>query len=302
MDRRALQCFDTVARLGSVSAAATAMSLTQPAVSKQISRLEAELAVRLFHRTPAGMTTTAAGQLLLELGEDVLSRFERAEGIIKSRFRGKPAFRVACPNSTADILSSFIAETDAPIVDLEILSASEVDAVLDREVDMAMSSLTPPSHRSQLAVATVPVLVQGRPRPNTPFATATQIDLESLKDEWVIVARSGVQIAVTEAMIGFDSPLMIREASTGTVAQALAANQHGYALVTEPARFGLHSVPAYAEDRPLEIVLHTSWDANHYATDQLRRVARDLRQWMRDDWEWRQRTPQNENHINNKSK
>src|SRR5690349_16944731 len=126
MDRRALECFETVARLGSVSAAATAMSVTQPAVSKQISRLETELAVRLFHRTPAGMMTTAAGQVLLELGEDVLSRFERAEGIIRSRFRGIPSFRVACPHSTADILVSFMAARDAPIVDLEILLASEL--------------------------------------------------------------------------------------------------------------------------------------------------------------------------------
>jgi len=289
MDRRALECFQTVARLGSVSAAASAMSVTQPAVSKQISRLEADLAVRLFQRTPAGMVTTAAGQVLLELGEDVLSRFERAEGIIRSRFRGKPSFRVACPHSTADILASFIAARDAPIVDLEILSASELDGVLDREVDMAMSSLTPPSHRAQLAVATIPVLVQSRPGLNTSFGATSQVDLESLKDEWVIVARSGVQIAVTQAMASFDAPLMIREASTGTVAQALAANGHGYALVTEPARFGLQSLPAYAEDKPLEIIHHASWDTNHYASEDLRRLARDLRQWMTDEWEWRHR-------------
>ncbi|WP_056388682.1 LysR family transcriptional regulator [Arthrobacter sp. Soil761] len=296
MDRRALECFETVARLGSVSAAATAMSVTQPAVSKQISRLETELAVRLFHRTPAGMMTTAAGQILLELGEDVLSRFERAEGIIRSRFRGIPSFRVACPHSTADILVSFMAARDAPIVDLEILLASELDGVLNREVDMAVSSLTPPSHRAQLAVATIPVLVQGQPRSNAPFGTALQVDLESLKDEWVIVPRSGVQIVVTRAMAGFDAPLMIREASTGTIAQALAANGHGYALVTEPARFGLQSLPAYAQDKPLEIVQHASWDANHYASDELRRLARDLRQWMTDEWEWRQRKQPNGQH------
>ncbi len=183
-----------------------------------------------------------------------------------------------------------MAARDAPIVDLEILQASELDGVLDREIDMAVSSLTPPSHRSQLAVATIPVLVQGPPRSNAPLGTASQVDLESLKDDWIIVARSGVQIAVTQAMAGFDAPLMIREASTGTIAQALAANGHGYALVTEPARFGLQSLPAYAEDKPLEVVHHASWDAAHYASDELRRLARDLRQWMSDEWEWRQRT------------
>lgn len=163
MDRRALEYFETVARLGSVSGAAAEMSVTQPAISKQISRLEAELAVRLFHRTPTGMSTTAAGQVLLELGEDVLSRFERAEGIIKSRFRGQSSFRIACPHSTADILASFISARDAPIVDVEILLANELDGVLDREVDMAVSSLSPPRSRAQLPVATIPITVQSQP-------------------------------------------------------------------------------------------------------------------------------------------
>lgn len=289
MDRRALEYFETVARTGSVSAAATALSVTQPAVSKQISRLESELSVRLFQRTPSGMMTTAAGRVLLELGEDVLARFERAEAIIASRFQGKPSLRVACPHSTADILASFIAERDAPIVDLEILPASQVDGVLDRDVDMAVSSMAPPDHRAQLAVATIPILVQGRPGPDNPFHSASQVDLESLKDEWVIVARSGVQTAVTQAAAGFDAPLMIREASTGTIAQALAANGHGFALVNEPPKFGLQSVPAYAGDKPLEIVLHASWDVNHYASGELRRLARELRRWMSDEWEWRHR-------------
>ncbi|MEO3943256.1 LysR family transcriptional regulator [Paenarthrobacter nicotinovorans] len=290
MDRRALEYFETVARLGSVSGAAAEMSVTQPAISKQISRLEAELAVRLFHRTPTGMSTTAAGQVLLELGEDVLSRFERAEGIIKSRFRGQSSFRIACPHSTADILASFISARDAPIVDVEILLANELDGVLDREVDMAVSSLSPPRSRAQLPVATIPITVQSQPDSNARFGTASHVDLESLKDDWVIVARSGVQVVVTKAMSGFGTPAMIRDVSTGAMAQALAANGHGHALVTEPARFGLQTLPAYADNRPLEIVHHASWDATHYASDELRRLARELRQFMTDDWEWRQTT------------
>ena len=268
MDRRALECFNTVARLGSVSAAAASMSLTQPAVSKQIGRLEAELAVRLFHRTTTGMAPTSAGQTLLELGDDVLSRFERAEAIMRSRFQGRSTFRVACPHSTAqDVLAPFMADTDPPIVDLDIMPAGEVDKVLDREVDMAVSSLEPPTHRGQLAVARIPIMVQAPLASGSPVPDYSRGDLERLKDQWIIVPRSGVQIAVMKAMADLtDSPL-IREASTGTIAQALAANGHGYALVTEPVRYNLRAVAAVAGPKPGTIVLPATGGAQQYAPD-----------------------------------
>ncbi|MFE4950169.1 LysR family transcriptional regulator [Leifsonia sp. NPDC056665] len=289
MDRRALECFNTVARLGTVSAAAAALSVTQPAVSKQIARLESELAVRLFHRTPTGMTTTSAGETLLELGDDVLSRFERTEAVMRSRFHGRPSFRVACPHSTAqDVLAPFMADEDPPIVDLDIMPASEVDGVLDREADMAVSSLAPPAHRGQLAVATIPIMVQSPLDRSGPFPDYSRGDLERLRDEWIIVPRSGVQIAVLKAMAMFTGSPLVREASTGTIAQALAANGHGYALVTEPVRYNLRAVPAFANSLPVTIVLYASWDAQHYAAEDLYRTALSLRRWMKAHPPWGQ--------------
>ena len=54
----ALAAFDSVARLGSFSAAATELSLTQGAVSRQIALLEEQLGVRLFHRNGRGVELT----------------------------------------------------------------------------------------------------------------------------------------------------------------------------------------------------------------------------------------------------
>jgi hypothetical protein len=52
---------------------------------------------------------------------------------------------------------------------------------------------------------------------------------------------------------------------SGTVAQALAANGHGIALVTEPPRFGLAALPATVGSAPIEVALYASWDKTHYA-------------------------------------
>lgn len=58
----ALAAFDAVARLGSFSAAAEALSLTQGAISRQIAVLEAQLGVQLFHRSSRGVALSDPGR------------------------------------------------------------------------------------------------------------------------------------------------------------------------------------------------------------------------------------------------
>lgn len=64
---------------GSFSAAAQALSLTQPAVSRQVSLLERQLGTQLVRRTQQGTRPTDAGRLLCSHAETVLTRLELAE-------------------------------------------------------------------------------------------------------------------------------------------------------------------------------------------------------------------------------
>ena len=57
----ALRAFEAVARTGSVSAAATELNVTRPAVSKQIALLEQDFACALFERTGNRIHPTSAG-------------------------------------------------------------------------------------------------------------------------------------------------------------------------------------------------------------------------------------------------
>ncbi|MEQ8817651.1 MAG: LysR family transcriptional regulator [Thalassobaculum sp.] len=61
-----LRAFADVAELGSFSAAAERLNLTQPAVSLQVRQLEQRLRVKLLERTGRRSTPTAAGLVLLE--------------------------------------------------------------------------------------------------------------------------------------------------------------------------------------------------------------------------------------------
>ena len=62
---RQLQIFEASVRFGSFTRAAEALFLTQPAVSKRVAQLEAELDVRLFDRIGRRISLTGAGTALL---------------------------------------------------------------------------------------------------------------------------------------------------------------------------------------------------------------------------------------------
>src|SRR5690349_5214432 len=62
---RQLRTFLTVVELGSVSAAARALGLTQPAASQQLRELERSLGVRLLERAKGRTLPTAAGEAVL---------------------------------------------------------------------------------------------------------------------------------------------------------------------------------------------------------------------------------------------
>ncbi len=50
MEIRVLRCFLTVVREESITKAADALHITQPTLSRQLSQMEKDLGVRLFHR------------------------------------------------------------------------------------------------------------------------------------------------------------------------------------------------------------------------------------------------------------
>jgi DNA-binding transcriptional LysR family regulator len=68
----ALRYAQAVSRTKSFSAAARAYGVTQPALSNGVARLEEELGVKLFDRSPRGVKPTAHGARILPLIDDVL--------------------------------------------------------------------------------------------------------------------------------------------------------------------------------------------------------------------------------------
>src|SRR5947209_3585151 len=71
MEMIEIEAFVAIARAGSVSRAAVAVRLSQPAMSRRIDLLEREIGVALFDRVPSGGRLTEAGQALLPYAQQV---------------------------------------------------------------------------------------------------------------------------------------------------------------------------------------------------------------------------------------
>ncbi len=84
LDSRRLRVLCEVARHGSFSAAAESLGYTQPAISRQIATLEAEVGAVLVRRVPKGAVLTDAGRLLVDRAESILARLEDVESELRA--------------------------------------------------------------------------------------------------------------------------------------------------------------------------------------------------------------------------
>jgi hypothetical protein len=84
MDWDKLRIFHAVASAGSFTHAGQQLTLSQSAVSRQISALEEEISTPLFQRHARGLTLTDEGELLYTAVREVLSRLAAAEEALKN--------------------------------------------------------------------------------------------------------------------------------------------------------------------------------------------------------------------------
>ncbi len=86
-----------VAAAGSFSAAARQLNVAPSSVSRQINELEADLGVRLFHRTTRKLSLTEAGQIYYERAARIIMEVDEARLAISELGSPTGILRVTCP-------------------------------------------------------------------------------------------------------------------------------------------------------------------------------------------------------------
>lgn len=144
-----LRAFCHVARLGSVSRAAEAVFLSQPAVSLQLGALESELGLKLFERHGRRLNLTREGQALYELARPLVDGLDGLDGEFRARLRGMSAgeLNIAAGSSTIlyflpPLVQAFRAAH--PEVQLKLHNVTGKDGlalIRSDDVDLAVGSM-----------------------------------------------------------------------------------------------------------------------------------------------------------------
>jgi len=132
VDPRRVLVFRTVARAGSLSAAARELGSTQPAVSQQLQHLEREVGGPLLVRGSRGVTLTEAGRLLLGRADVVAGELHMAAEELASlaELRGGLVRLVAFPSAAATIAPAALRRLaeDHPEVHVTLVEAEPPEA------------------------------------------------------------------------------------------------------------------------------------------------------------------------------
>jgi DNA-binding transcriptional LysR family regulator len=143
MDRfRSIQVFVEVAGRGGFAAAARALAMSPPAVTRAISALEDRIGVRLFHRTTRSVRLTEAGARFLEDSIRVLADLQAAEeAAIGAHGSPRGELRITAPMLfgrlyVAPILGDFLEQY--PELNCQTLFLDRSVSLMDEGLDVAV--------------------------------------------------------------------------------------------------------------------------------------------------------------------
>src|SRR5262245_45032298 len=189
MELHEIRYFLAVARKLNFTRAAEACNVSQPALTRAVRKLEAELGGALFHRGPGGVELTALGRSLMPKLEEIERSVVEVKDTADQHTRQRPhslRIGVMCtvgPFHLVDVLARLRSELNDLEVSLTEAPASRVvELLLADDVDVAIAGW--PTY-SDKVVAT-PVLEERYAvavRADHPLANLQEVPLERLAEQ-----------------------------------------------------------------------------------------------------------------------
>ena len=195
MTLRHLEIFRAVCARESVTQAAEALNMTQPAVSMAVKELEAFYGVRLFERMNRRLYITEAGRSLLQYADTVLTQFQESVQVLRQggvRGRCRFGMTVTIGETWLPAILTRL-EGELPQLDAEAFiqnSRRTEEMVLQNEIDFALVDNVSAASRSQhvtpllretMAAVCAPDLFPGR----------REMTLAELAEQRLLLRESG---------------------------------------------------------------------------------------------------------------
>jgi len=224
---------DAIAAHGSLLKAATALSLSQPALSKTVRDVEDILGVMLFERNPRGVAPTAAGVAFIESARRLLAELRRLDetlDVVSSSSRGGVALGVL-PVAASGVLPGALARMRKAQPDIQIrmeegrteellplLAAGDIDLIVGRLYEPAM-----PDAFEREALWTEPMSILARA--DHPIFEAATVAIEQLRRYDLVLPtmtqRMGQEIEQLLRRLGLAPRTSYRSSSAGFIREML---------------------------------------------------------------------------------
>lgn len=285
---RQLEVLDAVGRAGSVTAAASALHLTQPAVSMQLRQLEEQLQLSLFEPVGRGLQITEPGRDLTALAGELLLRlddFTMAARELRGVRRGRVRLGIV---STAKyfapyLLAHFLKAHPGVDLKLNVYNREQIIEQLQAyAIDLGIMG-RPPEGASLAGTPFAPNPLAIVVAPSNPLLARSQLTPEDLEHEPFIVREpgSGTRIAMDRyfADAGVTIKPIMEADSNETIKQAIMAGM-GIGLLS------LHTVrleQAAGRLVPLRVAglpLRRQWFAVHSRQRRLTPAASEFLQYL----------------------
>lgn len=285
---RQLATFHAVARLGSVSAAADELHLTQPAVSIQIAALEESARAPLLQRTGRGVRLTEAGELLDNYARRILDLWREAGeemATLQGVFAG--TLRVGAITTAEYLLPpmlvTFVGEHPQVKVKLQVGNRDEIVRMLSsQEIDLAIMGRPPAELKTEsTAFAKHPMAFLAAPA--HPLMNGPRPTLAMLSEQRILVRERGSGTRATIERVFKDAGLPLRigsEISSNEAIKHMCAAGFGVAFLS------LHTCVLELQAGVLALLpmagnpIERDWYVMHLAARQLPQVATAFEQFL----------------------
>lgn len=241
MDFRALRSFVVLSNQLHFGRAANLLHLSQPALSKQIRKLEDEIGAPLFHRDTAGTSLSAAGAVLAKDAGDLLARC--GEALLRAQRAGRGeigtldiGFGIATYELVPRVIARFRSRYPEIHVSLrDMPTAEQVEALRGGRLDIGFIRLPAPEDFAVRPVVTERLILALPPAAKD---IRTMADLHGLP--LVLLNRERTHYVFDQVIAlcaAFHvTPYIAQEVAEFPTALALVASGAGASLVPRSAR------------------------------------------------------------------
>jgi DNA-binding transcriptional LysR family regulator len=294
MNLRQLRAFATIVDLGGFARAATRLHVSQPALSRQIHALEADLGVALFDRIGRRVQLTSQGEDLLQRSRRLLAEAESLGERARELKSGETGILrlAATPQVIENLLAPFLVHYRRRHSGVEVHLVEDGGARLLGRLERGEVhlSITPAGATRFEGRVLYPMHVVAALPPAHRLARRALLEITELQDEPLLLPQRGFGSREWFDMacdIAHVRPRVLLESAAPHTLVALAATGYGFAILPSNARVprdDVRAIPLTLRGASIGRWAHIAWDpqrflapyAEHFVTELAAHCRRDF--------------------------